>query len=57
LATAATTSVKSRLRADKPVVFLLCLLPLAWIVLRAFGIAGFSLGPNPVEALIHALGS
>jgi sulfoxide reductase heme-binding subunit YedZ len=35
----------------------LCALPLAWIVARAFGLAGLSLGPNPVEALIHALGS
>lgn len=47
----------SRLRFDKPVAFFLCALPLAWIAARAFGVAGFSLGPNPVEALIHALGS
>jgi len=37
-------------------VFLLCAAPLAWLTLRAFGLAGFSLGPNPVEALLHALG-
>ena len=48
-------SVK-RFRADKPVVFLLCLLPLLWLVLRAFGVSGLSLGPNPVEALLHGLG-
>jgi methionine sulfoxide reductase heme-binding subunit len=57
LATTAAATGKSRLRIDKPVVFLLCSLPLAWIVMRAFGIAGLSLGANPVEALIHALGS
>jgi sulfoxide reductase heme-binding subunit YedZ len=34
----------------------LCALPLAWLVLRAFGISGLSLGPNPVEALLHGLG-
>lgn len=47
----------SRLRFDKPVAFCLCALPLAWLAARAFGIAGFTLGPNPVEALIHGLGS
>jgi sulfoxide reductase heme-binding subunit YedZ len=44
-------------RADKPIVFALCSLPLAWLALRAFNLAGLSLGPNPVEALIHGLGS
>jgi methionine sulfoxide reductase heme-binding subunit len=47
----------SRFRADKPVTFLLCTLPLAWLVGRAFEIGDLSLGPNPVEALIHGLGS
>jgi sulfoxide reductase heme-binding subunit YedZ len=37
-------------------VFLLCAAPLVWLTLRAFGLAGLSLGPNPVEALLHALG-
>jgi sulfoxide reductase heme-binding subunit YedZ len=46
-----------RFRADKPLTFALCTLPLAWLVARAFEVAGFSLGPNPVEALIHGLGS
>lgn len=45
-----------RLRADKPVLFLLCSLPLLWLALRAFGVHGLSLGPNPVEALLHGLG-
>jgi methionine sulfoxide reductase heme-binding subunit len=45
-----------RFRADKPFVFLVCSLPLLWLTLRALGIAGLSLGPNPVEALLHALG-
>ena len=36
--------------------FLLCSLPLLWLALRAFGVSGLSLGPNPVEALLHGLG-
>ena len=47
----------SRFRFDKPLVFVLCTLPLAWLTARAFEIGEFSLGPNPVEALIHGLGS
>jgi sulfoxide reductase heme-binding subunit YedZ len=46
-----------RFRADKPLTFALCTLPLAWLAARAFELEGFSLGPNPVEALIHGLGS
>ena len=38
-------------------VFVLCALPLAWLTARAFGFAGLSLGPNPIEALLHGLGS
>ena len=37
-------------------VFLLCLLPAVKLALEAFGVAGLSLGANPVEALIHGLG-
>lgn len=37
----------------KPVVFLLCLLPLAWLLWRA--LAG-QLGANPIETLSHELG-
>lgn len=39
--------------AAKPVVFALCLLPLAWLV---FGAATDRLGPNPAEALIRSSG-
>lgn len=41
----------------KPVVFAACLLPLAWIALRAFEIAGGGLGANPVEALMDHFGN
>ena len=51
-----TGAAAKRFRADKPVVFLLCALPLLWLTLRAFGVSGLSLGPNPVEALLHGLG-
>jgi sulfoxide reductase heme-binding subunit YedZ len=40
----------------KPLLFLLCTLPLAWLVLRAFGVAGASLGANPVDELQDELG-
>lgn len=40
----------------KSVLFLLCLLPLAVLVLEAFGLAGYSLGANPIEELIHRCG-
>jgi sulfoxide reductase heme-binding subunit YedZ len=39
--------------AIKPVVFVLCLLPLAWLV---WGAAAGGLGANPAEALIRATG-
>lgn len=39
--------------AAKPLVFLACLLPFAWLVVRAFG---DQLGANPAEALIRATG-
>ncbi|SDD26017.1 sulfoxide reductase heme-binding subunit YedZ [Paracidovorax valerianellae] len=39
--------------AAKPVVFALCLLPLAWLV---FGAATDQLGPNPAETLIRSSG-
>jgi len=53
---APTRPAATRFRADKPVVFLLCSLPLSWLALRAFDVSGLSLGPNPVEALLHGLG-
>ena len=40
----------------KVLVFLLCLLPLGMLGLEAFGVAGLSLGANPIEELIHRLG-
>lgn len=33
-----------------------CLAPLAWLVFRAFSIAGTSLGPNAVETVLHTTG-
>jgi sulfoxide reductase heme-binding subunit YedZ len=43
-------------RVMKPVVFLICLLPLAVLVASAFSVAGLGLGANPIEALLHELG-
>ena len=40
----------------KPAVFLLCLLPAAWVIAAAFGIGG-SLGANPIEALLDHFGN
>ena len=40
----------------KPFVFLLCLLPLGKLGLEVAGIAGLSLGANPIEELIHRFG-
>ena len=37
-------------------VFLACLLPLTRLLLETFGVAGFSLGANPVEELLHRCG-
>ncbi|MFL6619761.1 MAG: sulfite oxidase heme-binding subunit YedZ [Povalibacter sp.] len=42
-------------RYIKPIVFLLCLTPLALLTLRAFSIGG-SLGTNPVETIQDTLG-
>jgi sulfoxide reductase heme-binding subunit YedZ len=39
--------------AAKPLVWLLCLLPLVWLI---YGAATNNLGPNPAEALIRATG-
>lgn len=46
-----TTALLSR--AAKPVLFLLCLAPLAWLV---YGAVANQLGANPAEALIRRLG-
>jgi methionine sulfoxide reductase heme-binding subunit len=40
----------------KPLVFVLCLLPLAWLLCGAFGLLGVSLGADPVKKLEHELG-
>lgn len=46
-------SLHQRIRWSKPVLFLLCLLPLGLLVLRAIN---NELGANPVEALTHETG-
>ncbi len=38
-------------RLRKPLVFVLCSLPMAWLAARAFGLAGASLGANPIDEL------
>ena len=40
----------------KPLVFLVALLPLCFLLIRAFELMGQTLGANPVEALLHELG-
>jgi sulfoxide reductase heme-binding subunit YedZ len=40
----------------KPLLFVLCSLPLAWLAARAFGLAGAGLGANPVDELQDQLG-
>ncbi len=47
---------KAFYRLTKPVVFLLGLSPLTFLLLCAFELAGFGLGANPVEELLHELG-
>ena len=44
------------IRLAKILLFLLCLVPLGKLGLETFGIAGMSLGANPVETLLHRLG-
>jgi len=44
------------IRVLKTALFLACLLPLARLVMETFGLAGLSLGANPVEQLIHRCG-
>ena len=43
-------------RVVKPALFLLCLVPFASIVWRAFGLAGTSLGANPIEEIQDTFG-
>jgi len=44
------------IRGLKALLFVLCLVPLAKLAMEAFGLAGLSLGANPVEELIHRFG-
>jgi len=44
------------IRILKVLLFLFCLVPLAKLALETFGVAGMSLGANPVEELIHRFG-
>lgn len=43
-------------RIIKPLVFVVCLLPLVGLAVGAFGIGGASLGADPVARLLHELG-
>lgn len=47
---------KTFYRLTKPLLFLACLLPLAYLAAAVFGVAGSGLGANPVEKLLHELG-
>ena len=45
-----------RVTVGKILVWALCLSPLAWLLARGFGVAGTSLGANPVEMVLLTLG-
>jgi sulfoxide reductase heme-binding subunit YedZ len=47
---------KGSIRILKVLLFLACLIPLGKLTLEIFGVAGMSLGANPIEELIHRLG-
>ena len=49
-------SVKTVRRIYKPILFVVCLLPLAWLAAGAFNIAGVDLGADPVARVLHQLG-
>lgn len=40
----------------KPILFVLCLLPIMWLLAGVFGIASISLGADPVARVLHKLG-
>jgi len=44
------------LKIAKPLLFVGCTLPLAWLAARTFELAGLGLGANPISELIHQLG-
>jgi len=43
-------------RFAKPLLFVACAMPLAWLLLRAFELAGPGLGANPIDELMDRLG-
>jgi sulfoxide reductase heme-binding subunit YedZ len=47
---------KGQIAALKAVIWLCCLAPFAWLAVRAFGVAGTSLGANPVQTVLHTCG-
>ena len=47
---------EARLRGLKVAVFVLCLVPLGKLLLETFGVAGLTLGANPVEELMDRCG-
>ena len=44
------------MKIARSLLFIACLLPLAWLVARTFGVGGLGLGANPITELIHQLG-
>jgi sulfoxide reductase heme-binding subunit YedZ len=47
---------RGSIRALKLALFAVCLVPLGKLVMETLGVAGMSLGANPVEQLIHRFG-
>jgi sulfoxide reductase heme-binding subunit YedZ len=45
-----------RIKVFKVLLFIACLGPLAWVVVRALGAGGSSLGANPVEEVLNTFG-
>ncbi len=43
-------------RIDRPLLLLAVIAPLGWLVASGIGVAGLSLGPNPVQHTIHFTG-
>lgn len=43
-------------RLAKPFLFVLCTLPLAWLLARAFGLSSLGLGANPIDEIMDHLG-
>ena len=51
-----STPSPGTLRLLKALLFLIALLPASALILATFGVAGFSLGANPIEELLHNAG-